>query len=777
VIHMTIEPEANPIQNIPEVFTSPANEARSIRPSFSDGNHSAHVQLLLEWLPPLMKEIQGIDWTLLSSEAIAALLCAVDDSPYASSIALCAGSLISAVRPKTVAGYIRSLNRLLNALRKQCEIQNINELQNWDVWELFITKTTTSAERHHSMGVYSSLTERHVPDLLERLTPQQRNYLVPYVLPKLPPGFQRQHSIQRKLYEDTERRRKERSDVLSPLAPVLVALILHRLNAIRQMRDAYRQALYKVEVGQAHLPYTYEYEATLPEINPDAREIAEIRISSRQVRMQLTIWDPDSWIQGHPEDYSSYTQVALERGYEKHRQQTKGQFLQFHGLATDLFWFGDLVEKRVIRTLEDAVLIGQDVSYALRSAYARNHGFTGGVKTTRSGLLNPPGALGMWLSKLKYRPNELLFEPESLFIGTLFGAALSITALTSAARVSELLQISLDRFEMSSVEETCDGIPTGKKALMFFQLLLPKGSISEEERQIFPISYQSLLLLREITEELQAVHGEIPCVALSQSNAKADTVHPERFLFQWGANAKTGRGALRLEDVGTLMRFVLHGLELYTVGADRIKVTPHLLRHVMATAARHEYDVPLEAIAWVLHHRTRWNVYSAPNSYVPIATHYYSKEPHQNTMQRMFEHADFIEEQSGYYGLSVPDESSLARMDDNLRASFEKWHTLNPTPFGFCGRAGLCPRGNNRSLCIGCPYLVSNPAKRWLAKHWEELYRKRAETLHQSNLTDSRQSAKMAAQLRDLLNIMDLQDQAMQESKYVPLYVQLTEAT
>src|SRR5581483_2988695 len=50
-------------------------------------------------------------------------------------------------------------------------------------------------------------------------------------------------------------------------------------------------------------------------------------------------------------------------------------------------------------------------------------------------------------------------------------------------------------------------------------------------------------------------------------------------------------------------RFILHGLDLYTAQGKPIRVSVHVLRHVMATHAR---QVPPEAIAqFFLHHRLK----------------------------------------------------------------------------------------------------------------------------------------------------------------------------
>src|SRR5262249_30194460 len=107
-------------------------------------------------------------------------------------------------------------------------------------------------------------------------------------------------------------------------------------------------------------------------------------------------------------------------------------FVQFLGAAKDLFWFGDLIEDRMLMQLETGT--GPDT--LRRRARARALGAKGGFYTSRSGLLTPPGRIGWWLDRLHRRPGELLFEPHSLYVGVLFGAALATLAFSNGARAS-----------------------------------------------------------------------------------------------------------------------------------------------------------------------------------------------------------------------------------------------------------------------------------------------------------------------------------------------------
>ena len=59
-------------------------------------------------------------------------------------------------------------------------------------------------------------------------------------------------------------------------------------------------------------------------------------------------------------------------------------------------------------------------------------------------------------------------------------------------------------------------------------------------------------------------------------------------IFSSGTHLLTEQlGRLHTRDVQALLRFILHGLDLFTAQGKPIRVSVHVLRHVMATHARH----------------------------------------------------------------------------------------------------------------------------------------------------------------------------------------------
>src|SRR5439155_12338865 len=133
-----------------------------------------------------------------------------------------------------------------------------------------------------------------------------------------------------------------------------------------------------------------------------------------------------------------------------------------------------------------------------RLAYARALRVPQGFAPDHPGLLTPAGGLDVWLRRTIRRSGATLFDPESVYRGCLFGAALATLTLTNGCRLAELLQVSADRFKIYGYEEKENGQLKERQPVVWFQHLLPKGKKAEEERQLYPISPESIELLREI---------------------------------------------------------------------------------------------------------------------------------------------------------------------------------------------------------------------------------------------------------------------------------------
>ena len=749
-------------------------ESRSTtrRVNFSDDNRELHLQVFYKWLPPDLQDTPFVDWTKLPSKAIGYLVNTVKDSPWAAHIALAAVAAQGGMGEYTLITLITRLNHVLRNLHTFCGVQNPAELTK-EIWETYIGRREMTPGDYDGLKTYRATTERHLPDYLGQLTPGQYTHIEPYILPRFPRKLLEQR-ISPSFIEDGQRqRRKEKSDVLSPLHALLVALVRFRKQAAERMLQAFCEARdlarEQARTGDVQFPLPFSYEEELVTINRDACTVAEARLEKRPVMMKFLLWDRRSWVINHNDDYDPTTRKEAKNQYAEFAPAVESFFVQFLGPIQDFLWFGEVIKYRLLQERTPRGLSQEDVQH--RKDLLGMLGVSNGLTITRDGFLTPGLDLSRALSSAITRTGALLFEPESLYRGCLYGAALATIALTGGYRISELLQVSADRFKTRPYVAKKEGFPDGEGRVMHLQLLLPKGKRTEEQRKLFLVSDGAYQLLCEIAQGLKNAHGGcIPVVHPNPQNTKAEDLSPERYLFQWNASADGRVGSLDPTDVGNLLRFILYGVEFRTREGEPFSVTVHLLRHVMSTAARHEHEVPVEALARALHHETRQGT-------IPQATLYYSEETEERSLITFAEFQSDLEEWAASLLIEFPEERELEGMDEDLRESFERWHTLLETTFGFCSNINLCPRGYNRTLCIGCAFLVPDPRKRQQALNWRNVYEKLAEELEaQGNAVDARQYRLLVRDLDGHINAMAILQASIEDGKRKPVFLLLPSA-
>lgn len=750
---------------------------RQRNPRFGELEPALQKQEFFNWLPAELHNAPGIDWTALPSRVMGYLVRQVGNSPDAPLLAVAAGATVGAVADYGLLQMIGQLNVLLRTIRQVCNIEQVAELKQKQVWQDFATKTAMKPARFLQLATYSVVSGKYIPGYLERLAPVERQSMRQYALPGLPHGFLRQHGGKAPLTAAAKSSRKAKSDVLVPLYPVLRQLERFRKQLAERTFKAIREARRQVENGEASLPFSFQHTDIIPSVNRDARTIADVEIQGGEVTMHFTLWDKRSWILNHVDRFGPTTVKDARDGVNAYSQEQNKFFVQFHGPPSDLLWFGELVEHGVFQHFIEHKSIKDE--YRRRWQFARSIGFSHGCTCSRPRLLDPGD---QWFGKL-FTPGELYFEPESLYRGVLYGAALAMISLSNGSRVNELLQVSWNQERRVTRVETiavlgengqaligADGRTVTRQEKIHLQHLLPKGAKTDEERQLFPLSKEAVRLLGEIKRGLEEVHGTIPVVHPPLDSTKYEHLKPEQYFFQWAASPEGLYGMLRDEDVQVLLRFVLHGLELTTMQGEPIRVTAHLLRHVMATDARQYRHVPAETIAhFFLHHRLRASLGRSPSP--SEVSNYYFQMTEAERLAIIREDLDEQEEMDSRLVLTVPTTRDLEQMNEDLRAAYDQWQSLHPTAFGYCGCPGLCPRGYNRSLCIGCPFLITDPTKLGAALAWRESYARQAENLDaQCNYIDARQARIVVQQLDDLVNVMHLQMQAEADGGYVPLF-------
>jgi hypothetical protein len=309
------------------------------------------------------------------------------------------------------------------------------------------------------------------------------------------------------------------------LVPLLRQIVWERKHLAERM---FRQAQQRAEEGG--VPTSYEYPDIVSSLAQKREGVWEL--VRRDLTFCFTLWTRRTWIMNHRDRYSKSMTRDAKHGYNSFSPERDWYFVQFHGAADDLLWFGELVEAQLFRHLEHSPRDDQAAAERLR--LARQLGYTYGCSVSTSGVLNPRSA---WLNE-HARRGDLLLEPEALYRGVLYGAALTLLALTKKRSAGELLQLSVDRAEE---EER-------------YQFLLPDGK--KGGWRPLQCAEESEQMLQEIALGLVRVHGEVPIVSLPFQVSRFQLPQAGRYLFQWNGHL------LKRSDVQTLVRFLLHGLAL-----------------------------------------------------------------------------------------------------------------------------------------------------------------------------------------------------------------------
>jgi hypothetical protein len=365
------------------------------------------------------------------------------------------------------------------------------------------------------------------------------------------------------------------SELLAPLNRALLQLVIRRKRLAERVLGAFREAQQQVHEEGASLPYLFQHTDTIPELRYDPQSDPRGTIEERVVTMTFALWDKRSWVLHHQGRYSKGTIECARRATHAYSDERNMHFVEFHGPTQDLLWIGDLVDHNLFRILQPYVPT-QDAKSTQRQDAARELGFPYGCHTSRSGLLDTGDR---WFAE-NAADRELVLEPESLYRGIVFGAALALLIVANGLEVNELVQVSADSWvEQRATPEMADDLldfGTGERAHL--QALLPLAAHSAEERRLYEICTDGGVLLEEIKSLLEQAHGEVPVVHPYSGIKQSKYLGPERYLFQWHAHLERRTGILRPFDLTLLVRFVLHGLK--TPEGELIHITSEQLREI-----------------------------------------------------------------------------------------------------------------------------------------------------------------------------------------------------
>jgi transposase len=454
-----------------------------------------------------------------------------------------------AMSASSLLQLLRNLSALFGILRTDCGMQHVSHLGESTLWNEFATHTEATRTRRMQLSAYSTIAKNHFPHYLSRLNAEEARTMHQYQLPPLPDGYLSRVGRGYEFDTRSQMQQQQIHQTVLPLVPALRQLVWSRMRVMEQVLHAFYHARRQVELGEASFPLAFGLSVQVPSLSVQSGHW-ELKHQERQLHFWL--WNKRSFVLEHQERYSpSLIKKVRERqgAYDPKREQ---YFVEFDADPSLLLWFGDLVEYRLLQRLTDEPL--DDPTFATRRQLAKELGCTHGCATSIPGLLQPDTA---WLAN-HARAGDLLFEPEALYRGILYGAALVTLALTCGGTTNELLQISVERWVMTSQGQ--------------YQRLVPERAKESQEQRLFEINPQAGQMLQEIERGLVATHGGIPVMPVSHQISNYERLEPGGFFFQWQKRMLSRR------DTEVLVVVLLHGVDVRHIDGTQIHLTMDQLR-------------------------------------------------------------------------------------------------------------------------------------------------------------------------------------------------------
>lgn len=147
-----------------------------------------------------------------------------------------------------------TLLSLLRRLRANYGMNQFSHLADRELWTRFVSGRQLSPGEVRALTVYATIAFTHERIYLESLDERRRLLLEPYALPPLPARFLERYAQRRASAEATIARRKEQSDVLVPLFPLLIELAQFHKQAAERLYKAFCLYRDQAEACEIALP-------------------------------------------------------------------------------------------------------------------------------------------------------------------------------------------------------------------------------------------------------------------------------------------------------------------------------------------------------------------------------------------------------------------------------------------------------------------------------------------------------------------------------------------
>lgn len=635
---------------------------------------------------PVILDAPRLNWEHIDPRFIRYLKTQVNGTPWVNHLALLVAVLVS--HTKSDMGTVKVRMYTLHARwRTIFSSYNLVTFKDWSPAEhlpRYINDkgiSDTFETRQAFLKIYSAASH-HLQTYLRSLPAEMRTIYQQWELPALPAEVHAQLFQGREIREAEFQRRKAETDALTPHFARIRSEAHLRWNQLQRLRTKFREAIQRVQSGQESLPLPFSYEE-----------------SSSGQRLHFKLWDRNSFVEAHAEEYSPNTVWKSEprmRGFPPEKNQfflecVGTEMLGDPGVGVDphrLLWFGDLLH---LGLLSMGATAGTPEEIQYKQMYLRSWGYGAeedeqGRKPFRTdipGLLAWPNEdrSSSFLRQAQRRANGLLLLVEPLFAAATFGLAAVDFFTTTGARVSELLQVSLtpDCLYTLVVEDS-------QRLLM---RLVPKGTDSPAD---YVVGTETRANFEKVAHLLQdhyqlRVGEAIPSVHFSNRNWRAHQFPDSRpYLFQYN-----GRHLSPI-DITACLHFLCHGMVFQTAEGRAVVLKAHSLRHVFATHIHQVEQVPLDVVAMILHQKD------------VRVTGYYAAPPWQQVLNTANTLLDRFATQLG--SLEEAFVRAPAELQQQLEEAKQRVGTLAKVPGGDCVCHAICPIS---FACAGCVFKVPDP--------------------------------------------------------------------
>ncbi|WP_281784567.1 hypothetical protein [Sinimarinibacterium flocculans] len=586
----------------------------------------------------------------------------------------------------------------------------------------------------HFFNVYRSLAFAH-QKYLKQLSPSLHSAFSPFILPQLRDEvFWRASSFSRIAAEAQRRWRKSRTDSLFPRFGEIRTICEFRTNQADRIRTAFDSLVTKAAHNDLELPHRFTITEPASPFGPATDH-------------KFTLWSRLSIGKA----YRSAGRWTNENS-RNHRGMANDYFLEYDGgqvigavSPTPDLWFADLLRYNLCH--KDS--IRTKATYDVLRSYGIPRNQYNKLSATLSGGRGLSAAFHDLIREVRAIDSSfhpVYFHPHGLYTICLAGRLAVRIICVTTCRANELQQIFAGEDCLLKVDLTTLNRPA------FAFMAIPK---LRNEPEPFFIDERCLKFLREQLQwiALNSPNGVVPAIVGGKNLARHKRQHPRPYAFQFPRERPV---AMRAGTIGSVVRFMLHGMMFRTTEGKPFQPGLHDLRHVTAAAYRSQ-DVPLPIIAKMMKQKDF------------RVTDYYSEPTSTQVVSAMQGLQVATVGNGAPDGVRMPDEleRQLAEADGKVGA-------LSNVLGGKCGCGTECAA---RFACLGCGAHI--PDHREEDKVREIRSRRLSDRDFYASLGALAEVRKCESDIRDcdrVLEEMRLQKLAEADSKRTPDIKSLSEA-